>query len=365
MNRGIIVPLMLLVIFGLLVLHTVAQTPAEAPKPAKDVSPAETAVRKGAGLYGTYCALCHGKSGEGYLADEANALGNQDFLKSATDDFIIEAIVRGRPGTPMSAWGREKAGVLAADDVLAILAFIRSWQTEDQVDLSRVKVDGDMKAGSMIFKQWCAACHGQKGDGASALSLNNAVFKETASDGFIAYAIMNGRRGTSMSEFKSRLSSQEMNDVVAFIRTLESTPEQTPAVPDSSVDFTPARLKRALLNPGNPLAEFSPFEDRYVPADVVHKVYKEKKSFVILDARPYNDYLKGHIDGAVSVPFYEVEKAVDYLPRDAWIITYCVCPHAMSGKALDGLREAGFEKTAILDEGFNEWRHRGYPASKE
>jgi cytochrome c oxidase cbb3-type subunit 3/ubiquinol-cytochrome c reductase cytochrome c subunit len=356
---------MLLALLASLAIHTLAQTPAESPEPNKDAPARKSPAERGADLYATYCALCHGKTGEGYLADEANALGNQDFLKSATDDFIIEAIVRGRPGTPMSAWGKERAGVLATSDVLAILAFIRSWQKEEPAEVSRGTADGDVKAGSKIYKRWCAACHGQKGDGASALSLNNTVFQQTASNGFIAYAIMNGRRETSMTEFKSRLSTQEIEDVVTFIRTLESVPEQVSAGPDSGVEFTPERLKRALLNPGNPLAEFSPFDGRYVPADVVHKAYKEKKSFVIIDARPYNDYLKSHIAGAVSVPFYEVEKAVDYLPRDSWIIAYCVCPHAMSGKALDGLREAGFEKSAILDEGFNEWKQRGYPSIKD
>jgi cytochrome c oxidase cbb3-type subunit 3/ubiquinol-cytochrome c reductase cytochrome c subunit len=197
------------------------------------------------------------------------------------------------------------------------------------------------------------------------LSLNNAVFQETASDGFIAFAIKNGRRETSMPAFKSRLSSEEVDDVVSFIRTLEPTREQVTEVPESEIEFSPKRLKRALLNPGNPLAEFSPFADRYVPADSIHRAYAEKRSFVIIDARPYNDYLRSHIDGAVSVPFYEVEKAVDYLPRDAWIIAYCVCPHAMSGQALDRLRKAGFDKTAILDEGYNEWRRRGYPVIEQ
>jgi cytochrome c oxidase cbb3-type subunit 3 len=343
----------MLLLLGSFAIFALAQVPME-----------DQMLERGADLYRRYCALCHGTEGEGYLADEANALANQDFLKSATDDFLVEAIIRGRPGTPMSAWGSEKGGVLATDDVLAILSFIRSWQTEASVDLSQAHIKGDAKQGSKIYKQWCGACHGQKGEGRSALSLNNPVFQETASDGYIAYAVLNGRRQTSMPAFESRLSMQKVNDVIAFIRTLKSTSEQDSIGRDVQVAFTPERLKKALLNPGSPLAEFSPLEGRYVPADVVYKAYKEKRSFIIVDARPYNDYLKAHVEGAVSIPFYEVEKAIDYLPRDSWIITYCVCPHAMSGKAVDGLRKAGFEKTAILDEGLQEWIRRGYPLGK-
>ena len=38
--------------------------------------------------YDIYCSLCHGVQGEGYLAPQANALGNPEFLSAATDDFI-------------------------------------------------------------------------------------------------------------------------------------------------------------------------------------------------------------------------------------------------------------------------------------
>jgi cytochrome c oxidase cbb3-type subunit 3/ubiquinol-cytochrome c reductase cytochrome c subunit len=327
--------------------------------------PADKVFRQGESLYRTYCSLCHGEDGEGYIADEANALSNQDFLRSASDAFIIEGIAQGRPGTPMSAWGSKYGGVLGDDEILALLAFIRGWQTEKPANLSGITVDGDAKRGKKIYKQWCAACHGKQGEGLYALSLSNRVFQETASDPFIYYAIKEGRRETSMPAFKARLLTQEVYDVIAFIRTMEPAAKQVPIGSDVKVEFTPARLEGALLNPGNPLAEFVPAEGRYVPADSVYAAYKANKSFIIIDARPHNDYLRAHIEGAVSVPFYDVGKAVDLLPRDAWIITYCVCPHAMSGKALDKLRSAGFEKTGILDEGFNVWMDRGYPVGKK
>ena len=57
----------------------------------------------GARVYGKHCARCHGENGEGYVADYANALGNQDFLVSINDNFLWRSIANGRPDTPMAA----------------------------------------------------------------------------------------------------------------------------------------------------------------------------------------------------------------------------------------------------------------------
>ena len=58
----------------------------------------------GAPLYDRYCALCHGKDGKGYAADNAPSLVNPTFLESATDSFIASSIREGRPGTAMAAY---------------------------------------------------------------------------------------------------------------------------------------------------------------------------------------------------------------------------------------------------------------------
>ena len=54
------------------------------------------------------------------------------------------------------------------------------------------------------------------------------------------------------------------------------------------------------------------------------------------------------------------------LPRDGtFIVAYCGCPHAASGRVVDALRERGFENTAVLDEGVLVWRDLGYPVEGE
>ncbi len=317
---------------------------------------------KGSALYQAYCSMCHGINGEGYLADEASALSNQDFLVSATDEYILQGILRGRPGTPMSAWDKEKGGPLTKENASEILIFIRAWQKEPSVDVSQVIVAGDSKAGEDIYQRWCAACHGKYGAGGNAIKLNNPVFQETASDGFIRYAVENGRRQTPMAPYKKILNNQQIDDVVCYTRTLKTT---TPLIETVAVDageLSKTIRYRGVLNPGSTPASFSLIKNLYVPADDVFAAYTAGRSFIIIDARPQSDYLRSHIKGAISIPFYDIDGAVGLLPKDLWIIFYCVCPHALSGKAADALKAAGYDKVAVLDEGFFFWQNKGYPS---
>ena len=86
-----------------------------------------------------------------------------------------------------------------------------------------------------------------------------------------------------------------------------------------------------------------------------------KARFALLDARAPSDYAAEHIAGAVSVPFYDPAPYVDKLPKDAWLVCYCACPHAESGELARKLMEAGFSKVTVLDEGLRVWKERNYP----
>lgn len=329
----------------------------------KPIDESPEAIAKGRVLYGKYCAVCHGADGEGYLADQATALSNQDFLVSASDKFILDGILYGRPGTAMSAWAQEKGGPLSHEQVVLILKFIRSWQEEPSVDLSHVTVKGDAENGAVVYRKLCAVCHGKKGEGGKAVQLNNRVFQETASDGFIRYAVENGRRNTQMPEFKKMIREQDIDDVVVFVKTLNTKNAPHASVDVDNKEYEKIIKEKAILNPGNPPANFSLIDDRYVPAaDVYAAAYVARQSLIIIDARPTSDYLIANIKGAISIPFYDVEEVVDLLPKNIWIITYCACPHALSGREVDILKKAGFKKVGVLDEGIFYWLNKGYPS---
>jgi cytochrome c oxidase cbb3-type subunit 3 len=188
---------------------------------AIDQNASQTSIADGGALYAKLCALCHGDRGEGYVVDRAPALGNQDFLAAARDDFLYAAIARGRPGTTMSPWSARLEGPLEDRQIQALVEFIRSWQTVPSVVLDAVEITGSRREGAQLFQALCAVCHGEDGEGNSAPSLNNSKFLQAASDGFVRYSITYGRRGTAMASYGTELTSREIDDLVASIRSWE------------------------------------------------------------------------------------------------------------------------------------------------
>ena len=222
-------------------------------------------LERGEALYQQFCGFCHGAEGEGYLADNANALNNQDFLSVASDEFLTLSTVHGRPGTPMSPWGVEKGGPLDTSMVRDIVAFIRLWQTEPSLNYPAPSLTGAPQRGQPLYNAVCASCHGENGEGISAVSLNNPWFLETVDDGFLAHAIQVGRRGTSMGAYGPPLvNEQGLADLVSLIRSWASPVDMDPPPP-----FTP-QVDQTPLHPEGEDPDFVLREDRFVPAQQVY-----------------------------------------------------------------------------------------------
>ena len=82
----------------------------------------------GATLYGTFCAACHGRKGEGMRyagLPPFPAVGNADFLAAASDEFLTAAVKRGRPGRRMPSWG-EKEGGLRPEEIDEVVRHLRT-----------------------------------------------------------------------------------------------------------------------------------------------------------------------------------------------------------------------------------------------
>jgi cytochrome c oxidase cbb3-type subunit 3 len=190
------------------------------------------------------------------------------------------------------------------------------------------------------------------------VSLNNPVFLATANDGYLRYAIVNGRRNTKMKGFGSTLSAAEIGDLVALIRSWAGP---LPPAVASSTNGEPQRAG-AVLNPQGRSPEFALREGNYVSARQLFDALEQERRLVLVDARGPASYARGHIPGAVNIPFFEAARAVSELPNDGtWIVAYCGCPHAESGVIVNALRAAGHRHTAVLDEGIYFWQDHGYP----
>ena len=77
---------------------------------------------------------------------------------------------------------------------------------------------------------------------------------------------------------------------------------------------------------------------------------------VVLDVRPHEEYLAGHIEGAVSVPLDELERRLETLDASTPVVAYCRGPYCLlAPQAAATLRERGFSASR-LEDGFPEWR---------
>ncbi|MDH5184347.1 MAG: c-type cytochrome, partial [Gammaproteobacteria bacterium] len=110
----------------------------------------------GGHLYQQNCAACHGAEGKGGVGVP---LSLKDFLGGVPDSYLYKTIKRGRPGRVMPAFTSLKDG-----EVKAIVAHIRGWGPK-QPQLSMQKVKGQAHKGKSLFSNYCASCHGARGEG--------------------------------------------------------------------------------------------------------------------------------------------------------------------------------------------------------
>jgi len=81
----------------------------------------------------------------------------------------------------------------------------------------------------------------------------------------------------------------------------------------------------------------------------------------VLDVRPVDEYLTGHIPGALSVPLGHLKELLSKLPKDQEIVAYCRGPYCVLAiQAVEMLRGQGFEAIR-LEEGIQDWRAMRLP----
>lgn len=81
----------------------------------------------------------------------------------------------------------------------------------------------------------------------------------------------------------------------------------------------------------------------------------------VLDVRPIEEFVAGHLPGAVNIPIGELERRLAELPRGKEVVAYCRGPFClMSYEAMRMLRKKGL-KARRLQNGLPEWRAAGLP----
>ena len=355
---------LIVVVVAVGVCHGVWQRqPGSAPPPPP---PPHSAISDGAALYTKFCTQCHGADAKGYKSDHAPSLVNPTFLESATDLFLTRSIEVGRPGTAMAGYGKSIGGPLDVVSVQKIVAWLRAQGKSAAGTLTPVAPGpGDATRGGPLYTTNCLKCHGDQQTRGDAIHLANAQFLDLASDTFLFHAIVNGRPGTPMVAWKTVLSDQDIADVIAYVHTFGQAPAIGALPPPTGTEplfINPDGKAPTFTMHGDPCPPNTPCKPdlRYVPADQVKQALDQKRKLVIIDARPASEWMRAHITGAVSIPHYDLTR-LDEIPKSAWIVAYCACPHHLSGIVVDELRKRGYTHAEVLDEGILEWQRRGYP----
>lgn len=230
---------------------------------------------RGALLFASTCAICHGDNG---LGGDAPAINDPARLASLDNDWYRGVIRNGRPARGMPTWGT----VLSPEQIEDLVALIDSWRQGQQVTASFSATDliasaifslqnddpesaalhvgralsvttgpgaevlrnveaqllaadaagalatlqalqaqwplGDPIAGEALYIQYCAPCHGPNGEGGIGFRLNpNQYIQDTITPDLVAF-LLQGRPGTAMAGFKGRLNETQLADIIAYLR---------------------------------------------------------------------------------------------------------------------------------------------------
>jgi rhodanese-related sulfurtransferase/predicted transcriptional regulator len=80
----------------------------------------------------------------------------------------------------------------------------------------------------------------------------------------------------------------------------------------------------------------------------------------LIDVRPREEYVAGHIPGALSMPLSDLPKRLKQLRKRVEVVAYCRGPYCvMALEAVDVLRRKGY-RAQRLEHGVADWRARGW-----
>lgn len=216
--------------------------------------------QSGEELFNQYCAVCHDTGEYGrydkFYKKFIPAIRGSSLIQTASAEYIDQNIRRGRPGTLMAPWNTETSG-LSGEDLSKITEYLRSAPVPNgerlAPELERIATDSNFEAtggvsrGFDLFRRHCVGCHGPVGEGQLGPAINNPVFQQTATDGFLFVTIAAGRRNTAMPGFLNEgqggLTEEDISCLVAYVRSLGAEP--TSQVADGNVGSSNSALARS------------------------------------------------------------------------------------------------------------------------
>ncbi len=88
-------------------------------------------------------------------------------------------------------------------------------------------------------------------------------------------------------------------------------------------------------------------------------------SVVVVDVRPEEEFINGHIENALSFPLMELREKISELPKEKEIVAYCRGPLCMlADDAVEFLNQNGYSASR-LEKGFPDWSAGNLPIERE
>lgn len=88
------------------------------------------------------------------------------------------------------------------------------------------------------------------------------------------------------------------------------------------------------------------------------------REVTVLDVRPPEEFVAGHIPGARSVPITDLKRRLRELPRGREVVAYCRGPFCVyAHDAVELLRRHGY-RARRAEHGLPDWRAAGFPVER-
>jgi rhodanese-related sulfurtransferase len=107
-------------------------------------------------------------------------------------------------------------------------------------------------------------------------------------------------------------------------------------------------------------------ESQLIGAQVVYEQRDSATAPVVVDVREPDEYVAGHVRGALNIPLVQLDERLAELPSDRTVVTYCNMHHRGTSRCEQAaalLREHGMQAQA-LDGGYPGWKEAGLPVEE-
>lgn len=178
-----------------------------------------------AAMYHNYCSVCHGDRGDGNSRARRSLIPPpRDFTAGGemTRDTMISIITYGKPGTAMVGWKTQ----LTQNEIEALADYIRR-------SFMIVAIDPRLQRGKALYLHNCAACHGERGQVSPRQpargtllphDLSSPQSRARLSRERMIDSATDGHSGATIGDLVKRLSPQDVEAVVDYVRTAIMTP---------------------------------------------------------------------------------------------------------------------------------------------